>query len=75
MYGFVYGVTGENGILIKPFWEEELVTVYGTEEQTEEMRQAVKEQDKMQTDDPIIAFYDENRMELLEEAKMDAVQE
>lgn len=75
MYGFVYGVTGENEVLIKPFWEEELVTVYGTEEQTEEMRQAVKERDKMQTDDPIVVFYDENRMELLEEAGMDAVQE
>lgn len=75
MYGFVYRVTGENEVLIKPFWEEELVTVYGTEEQTEEMRQAVKERDKMQTDDPIVVFYDENRMELLEEAGMDAVQE
>lgn len=64
MYGFVYEILDENHILVKPFWEEELVTVFGTKEQVEETRQVLQEKKNGQEDNPVIVDYDEETMEL-----------
>ena len=40
MYGFVYEIEDEHFILVKPFWEEELVSVFGTLEQVEDIKKA-----------------------------------
>lgn len=64
MYGFAYEILDENHILVKPFWEEELVTVFGTEEQIEELGQALAEKKNGQEDTPVIVDYDDETMEL-----------
>lgn len=66
MYGFAYEILDENHILVKPFWEEELVTVFGTENQVEEIRQVLKEKKNGQEDNPVIVAYEDETMELEE---------
>ncbi len=66
MYGFVYEIEDEHFILVKPFWEEELVSVFGTLEQIEEIKKAQELQAGAQEPMPIIVFYDEDTLELQE---------
>lgn len=66
MYGFAYEILDENHILVKPFWEEELVTVFGTENQVEEIRHVLKEKKNGQEDNPVIVAYEDETMELEE---------
>lgn len=64
MYGIITGIVDENHILVKPFWEEEMVAVYGTEEQMEEV-QFILECSKMGKDTAsLIVFFDEELLEL-----------
>lgn len=67
MYGFVYETLGENEVLVKPFWEEELVAVFGTAEQIAEIQMAKEQSRQAQENEPIIVFYDEESMMLEEE--------
>lgn len=67
MYGFVYETLGENEVLVKPFWEEELVAVFGTAEQIAEIQMAKEQNGQAQENEPIIVFYDEESMMLEEE--------
>ena len=59
MYGFVCGIVEGDQALVKPFWEEETVTVWGTKEQIAELRVAKEAL--------LIVFYDEETMMLEEE--------
>lgn len=67
MYGFVYETLGENEVLVKPFWEEELVAVFGTAEQIAEIQMAKEQSRQAQENEPLIVFYDEESMMLEEE--------
>lgn len=67
MYGFVCEIAGENEVLVKPFWEEALVTVLGTEEQITEIHMAKEAQNREQESMPIVIFYDDDSMILEEE--------
>lgn len=67
MYGFVYETLGENEVLVNPFWEEELVVVFGTAEQIAEIQMAKEQSRQAQENEPIIVFYDEESMMLEEE--------
>lgn len=67
MYGFIYETLGENEVLVKPFWEEELVAVFGTVEQIAEIQMAKEQNGQTQENEPIIVFYDEESMMLEEE--------
>ena len=65
MYGFVCGIVEGDQDLVKPFWEEETVTVWGTKEQIAELRVA-KEAQGLEKE-LLIVFYDEETMMLEEE--------
>ena len=65
MYGFVYGIVEEDQVLIKPFWEEETITVWGTKEQIADLRVA-KEAQGLE-EELLIVFYNEETMMLEEE--------
>ncbi|MBP3488794.1 MAG: hypothetical protein J6K53_10410 [Roseburia sp.] len=67
MYGFVYETLGENEVLVKPFWDEELVAVFGTAEQIAEIQTAKEQSEQVQENEPTIVFYDEESMMLEEE--------
>lgn len=67
MYGFVYETSGEKEVLVKPFWEEELVAILGTAEQIAEIQTTKEESEQAQENEPIIVFYDEESMMLEEE--------
>lgn len=69
MYGFVYEILDQNHVLVKPFWEEELVTVFGTEEQIEELRRALEKKKNGQENEPVIISYDEEDMALIREGE------
>lgn len=66
MYGFVYEVIDKNRVLVKPFPEEELSSVFGSEEQVASIRQALIVRERDQEQEPLIVLYDEDNMELLE---------
>lgn len=65
MYGFVYGIVEVDQVLIKPFWEEETVTVWGTKEQIAELR--VAKEARGLEEELLIVFYNEETMMLEEE--------
>lgn len=65
MYGFVCGIVEEDQVLVKPFWEEETITVWGTKEQIAELRVA-KEAQGLE-EELLIVFYNEETMMLVEE--------
>lgn len=63
MYGFIYEVLDENHVLAKPFWEDELVSVWGTCEQMEEIRLTLRKREKEENQEPLIlVFNEEERM-------------
>lgn len=64
MYGFVHETIGENEALLRPFWEEELVTVFGTKGQIAELHQALETARNQPDSVPVIAAYDEETLEL-----------
>lgn len=64
MYGFVYETIGEKQALLRPFWEEELITVSGTGEQIAELRRALEETINSPEGVPVITAYDEEMLEL-----------
>lgn len=68
MYGFVYAV--EDGFaLVRPFFEEELVEISGTEEQIEDIRTVLEEREAAQEYVPVVVMYDAENMMLLAEEK------
>lgn len=69
MYGFVYETIGEKQALLRPFWEEELVTVSGTEEQIAELRRVLEETLHGVDGVPVITAYDEESLELEAEGR------
>lgn len=56
MYGFVYAVQ-EDFVLVRPFFEEELVEISGTDEQIKTIHLALKQREKEQEELPIIVSY------------------
>ena len=72
MYGFVCGIVEEDQVLIKPFWDEETVTVWGTKEQIAELRVA-KDAPGLE-EELLIVFYNEETMMLEEEEDYGALE-
>lgn len=64
MYGIISGIVDENHVLVKPFWEEEMVAVYGTEEQMAEIQFTLDCSKREKDTTPLIVFYDEELLEL-----------
>ncbi|HAT88356.1 MAG TPA: hypothetical protein DCS73_01110 [Roseburia sp.] len=64
MYGIISGIVDENHVLVKPFWEEEMVAVYGTEEQMEEIQFTLDCSKRERDTTSLIVFFDEELLEL-----------
>ncbi len=70
MYGFVYAVQ-EDFVLVRPFFEEELVEISGTDEQIEDIRIALGERDAEKDGAIVVVTYDmENRVIKNEEKRI-----
>ncbi len=64
MYGIISGIVDENHVLVKPFWEEEMVAVYGTDEEMEEIQFILDCSKRERDTTSLIVFFDEELLEL-----------
>ncbi len=70
MFGFAYGIPDKNHVLVEPFSGKELVKVYGSEAQIEDIRRSLRQRDRETDPEPVMVFFEEQELELAEEGIM-----